>query len=39
MAEAASMAVVKCAPLRLPPEFYQSGWRGFDLAFNPRALA
>lgn len=39
MAEAASMAVVKCAPLRLPPESYQSGWREFDLTFSPRALA
>ena len=39
MAEAASMAVIRCAPLRLPPELYRAGWREMDLTFSPRALA
>jgi hypothetical protein len=39
MAEAASLAVIRCAPLRLPAELYQSGWNEIELTFSPRALA
>ena len=39
MAEAASLAVVRCAPLRLPPELHGGGWNEIDLIFSPRALA
>lgn len=38
MAEAASMAVVRCTPLRLPPELRRGGWGAFDLTFSPRAM-
>ena len=34
VAEAASVAVVRCAPLRLPPEHYGLVWRSFDLTFS-----
>jgi hypothetical protein len=36
MAEAASLAVIRCAPLRLPAEFYAQGWQEFELIFSPR---
>jgi len=36
MAEAASLAVVKCAPLSLPPEHYQALWSRFELVFSPK---
>lgn len=39
MAEAASLAVIRCAPIRLPPEYYRGGWDEFDLTFSPRAVA
>ena len=39
MAEAASLAVMNCAPIRLPPEYYRSGWDYFDLTFSPTAVA
>jgi hypothetical protein len=39
MAEAASMAVIRCAPLRLPGEPNKGGWGWFDLTFSPRAMA
>jgi hypothetical protein len=39
MAEAASLAVIRCAPLRLPPELYESGWSELDLTFSPRRMA
>lgn len=35
MAEAASMAVVRCTPLRLPAELHRGGWDNFDLTFSP----
>ena len=35
MAKAAMVAVVRCSPLRLPPELYQAGWEEFDLTFGP----
>ena len=34
MAQAASLAVIRCAPLRLPPETYAGAWREFDLTFS-----
>jgi hypothetical protein len=36
MAEAASLAVIRCAPLRLPAQFYAQGWQEFELVFSPR---
>lgn len=37
MAEAASRAVQRCAPLKLPPELYE-GWKDFILRFDPRQM-
>jgi hypothetical protein len=39
MAEAAIEAVMRCAPLLLPPALYAGGWREFDLTFSPLAAA
>jgi hypothetical protein len=39
MTEAATLAVIRCSPLRLPPELYQGGWDDFELTFSPRAVA
>jgi hypothetical protein len=39
MTEAATLAVIRCAPLRLPPEYYRGGWDDFELTFSPRAVA
>lgn len=36
MAEAASLAVIRCAPLRLPAQYYAKGWQEFELIFSPR---
>ncbi|MDB5722796.1 MAG: hypothetical protein JWP15_3414 [Alphaproteobacteria bacterium] len=38
MAEAASQAVLRCAPLRLPPDLYTGGWDEIDLTFSPAML-
>jgi hypothetical protein len=38
MAEAASQAVMRCAPLRLPPDLYSGGWDEIDLTFSPAML-
>jgi hypothetical protein len=38
MAQAASMAVLRCTPLRLPAELHRGGWDNFDLTFSPRVL-
>ena len=35
MAEAAIESVVRCSPLRLPPELYQFAWNVFELTFSP----
>ncbi len=39
MAEAAGLAVIKCAPVRLPLESYDNGWNVLELTFSPRARA
>jgi hypothetical protein len=39
MAEAASLAVIRCSPLRLPPELHRGGWDEFDLIFSHALLA
>lgn len=39
MAIAAIEAVVRCAPLRLPPEQYQGVWADFELIFSPSGRA
>ncbi|HEY0413001.1 MAG TPA: hypothetical protein VGD66_07660 [Allosphingosinicella sp.] len=38
MAEAASMAVMRCSPLHLPPELHRGGWDSIDLTFSLRLL-
>lgn len=38
MAEAAGQAVMRCAPLRLPPDLYTGGWDEIDLTFSPAML-
>jgi hypothetical protein len=38
MAEAATMAVLRCSPLHLPAELHRGGWDSIDLTFSPRAL-
>ena len=37
MAQAAIASVVRCSPLRLPPELYEVGWNDFVLTFSPAA--
>ena len=39
MAQAAVEAVMRCAPLRLPPALYLGGWSDFDLTFSPLSSA
>ena len=39
MAEAASLAVIRCSPLRLPAELHSGGWDEFDLIFSHALLA
>ncbi|MFC3712580.1 hypothetical protein ACFOMD_08365 [Sphingoaurantiacus capsulatus] len=39
MAEAAMLAVIRCAPLDLPREHYNAGWDEFDLTFSLRTFA
>ncbi|HEV2567049.1 cell envelope integrity protein TolA [Sphingomonas sp.] len=35
MAQAAIASVVRCSPLKLPPELYEFGWNDFELTFSP----
>jgi hypothetical protein len=37
MAEAAGLAVMRCAPVDLPPELYSKGWSVLDFTFSPSA--
>ena len=39
MARAAAEAVMRCTPLRLPPDLHSNGWDEFELTFSPRGLA
>ena len=39
MAAAAVGAVLRCGPLRLPPELHSGGWDDFNLTFSPNAVA
>ncbi|WP_156679988.1 hypothetical protein [Sphingomonas profundi] len=39
LAEAATLAIIRCAPISLPPERYSNGWDSFDLTFSPKAVA
>lgn len=39
MAEAASLAVVRCQPISLPPELHRGGWDEFELTFSPGSAA
>jgi hypothetical protein len=38
MAEAASQAVMRCLPVKLPPDLYAGGWDEMDLTFSPAML-
>ena len=38
MVEAASLAIIRCAPLRLPPEVHAGGWEELEFTFSPRGL-
>jgi hypothetical protein len=38
MAEAASLAVIRCAPIRVPRTFVRDPWNEFDLSFSPQAM-
>ncbi len=37
MAEAAGLAVMRCAPVRLPPDKHKQGWSTLELIFSPTA--
>ena len=37
MARAAIDSVLRCSPLRLPPELYAYSWNDFELTFSPAA--
>lgn len=39
MGEAAVLAVIRCSPLKLPPELYARGWDEFELTFSPVVAA
>jgi hypothetical protein len=39
LADAAASAVVRCTPLKLPPERYRNGWDSFVLTFSQKAAA
>jgi hypothetical protein len=38
MVEAASLAIIRCAPIRLPPEVHAGGWDELEFTFSPRGL-
>ncbi|MGE0774927.1 MAG: cell envelope integrity protein TolA [Sphingomonadaceae bacterium] len=38
MDDAAIRAVLRCSPLRLPPELYEGGWEDIEFAFYPQAM-
>ncbi len=37
MAQAAGLAVMRCAPVRLPPDKHKEGWSTLELTFSPAA--
>ena len=37
MAQAATLAVLQCAPFKLPPEAYSGGWEELEFTFSPLA--
>lgn len=39
MTEAATLAVIRCTPVKLPPDLYPGGWDDILLTFSPRAVA
>lgn len=38
MAEAATLAVIRCVPVKLPPEAYSGGWEELEFTFSPGAM-
>jgi hypothetical protein len=39
MAQAATLAVIRCSPVRLPLSLYEQGWNELELTFSPPARA
>jgi len=39
MAEAASLAVLRCQPISLPADLHGNGWDEFELTFSPGGAA
>jgi len=35
MADVSRRAVLRCAPLKLPPELYEGGWEEIEMGFIP----
>lgn len=38
MAQAATLAMIRCAPIKLPPEAYIGGWDELEFTFSPLAM-
>jgi len=38
MDDAAIRAVLRCSPLKLPPDLYEGGWEDIEFAFYPQAM-
>ena len=38
MDDAATRAVLRCSPLKLPANLYEGGWEDIEFVFNPRAM-
>ena len=38
MAQAATLAMIRCAPFKLPPEAYIGGWEELEFTFSPLAV-
>jgi hypothetical protein len=38
MDDAAIRAVLRCSPLKLPPELYEGGWEDIEFAFYPQSM-
>lgn len=38
MAQAATLAIIRCTPIKLPPEAYAGGWEELEFTFSPRAF-
>ncbi len=34
----ARRALLRCAPLKLPPDLYEGGWQDIEFVFNPKVM-